>query len=48
MLVIYLCVRDIDIVSFYDFDICFLNYSDSVVFCVLFLLMILLVTGKND
>jgi len=29
----YLCARDIDIVSFYDFGIGILNCSDSMVFC---------------
>ena len=28
----YLCVRGIDVASFYDFSFIFLNYSDSVVF----------------
>ena len=30
--IIYLCAMGIDFVSFYDFDIWFWNYSDSVVF----------------
>ena len=34
----YLCVRGVDFVSLYDFDISFLNCSDSVVFflCISF------------
>ena len=32
----YLCVRGVDFVSLYDFDISFLNCSDSVVFFCVF------------
>ena len=39
----YLCVRGIDFVSFYDFDICFYNYSDGVVSCVLLFLLFILI-----
>ena len=38
-----LCVRGIDFVSFYDFDICFSNFSNGVVSCVLFFLLFILI-----
>jgi hypothetical protein len=36
----YLCVKDIDFASFYDFDIWFYNFSDSVLFLFFFILLL--------